>query len=95
MHLDKRDCKLATFWPPDQEKCTYYASVILNAREHLLFQNYASIICQGLVLAKRQGEHSKCARSLVPRPSHHPVLDHLQYAKTEGKALSILSCELT
>ena len=32
--------------------------------------------------------------SLVPRPSHCPVFDRLQYAKTEGgKAWSILSCE--
>ena len=33
-----------------------------------------------------------CA-SLVPRPFLPPVFDCLQYAKTEGKALSILSCE--
>ena len=25
--------------------------------------------------------------SLVPRPSHHPVFDCLQYAKTEGEDL--------
>ena len=25
--------------------------------------------------------------SLVPRPSHHPVFDRLQYAKTEGEGL--------
>ena len=25
--------------------------------------------------------------SLVPRPSHHPVFDRLQYAKTEGESL--------
>ena len=33
--------------------------------------------------------------NLVPRPSHHPVFDRFQYAKTEreGKAWSILSCE--
>ena len=24
---------------------------------------------------------------LVPRPSHRPVFDHLQYAKTEGEGL--------
>ena len=35
----------------------------------------------------------KCFPSLIPRPSHHPVLDHLQYAKTEGEAWSILSRE--
>ena len=28
--------------------------------------------------------------SLVPRPSHCPVFDHLQYTKTKGKAWSIL-----
>ena len=31
--------------------------------------------------------------SLVPRLSHHPVYDCLQYAKTEGEAWSILSRE--
>ena len=31
--------------------------------------------------------------SLVPRPSHHPVFDRLQYTKTEGKAWSSLSSE--
>ena len=33
--------------------------------------------------------------NLVPRPkaSHYPVFDHLQYAKMEGKAWSISSCE--
>ena len=25
--------------------------------------------------------------SLVPRPSHHPVFDHLQYAKMKGEGL--------
>ena len=29
--------------------------------------------------------------SVVPRPSHHPVFDCLQYAKRRGKAWSILS----
>ena len=31
--------------------------------------------------------------SLVPRPSHHPVFDRLQYAQIEGGAWSILSRE--
>ena len=35
--------------------------------------------------------YSSC--SLVPRPSHRPVFDRLQYAKIEGKAWSILSRE--
>ena len=32
-----------------------------------------------------QGDVVYC--SLVPRPSHRPVFDHLQYAKTEGEGL--------
>ena len=28
-----------------------------------------------------------CLCSLIPKPSHHPVLDHLQYAKTKGEGL--------
>ena len=37
MHLVERDCKFAMFWPPDQGSvCTYYASIILDAQEHLL-----------------------------------------------------------
>ena len=34
-----------------------------------------------------------CLRCLVPRPSHRPVFDCLQYTKTEGEGLSIFSCE--
>ena len=29
--------------------------------------------------------------SLIPRPSHHPVFDHLQYAKTKGGGLHTAS----
>ena len=47
MHLVERDCKFAMFWQPDQGKCTYYASIILDSQEHLLFPKL-SIIYQGL-----------------------------------------------
>ena len=43
------------------------------------------------------GDHQICnwvdTRSLIPRPSHRPVFDHLQYAKWRGKVWSSLSCE--
>ena len=43
----------------------------------------------GCKLGMRLNVHVHMYVSLVPRPSHRPVFDRLQYAKTEGKVCSI------
>ena len=59
--------------------------LFLEFSQYMLLGYVSSMVLHNLHRPFKPGWHSLC--SLVPRPSHRPVYDHLLYAKMEGEGL--------
>jgi len=55
---------------------------------------YGQVGCSWLAELEELYVESDSEHSLISRPSTPPVIDCLQYAKTEGEGLGILPCDL-